>query len=359
MSTEKNILHYETTAPKDKPAGDDPLAFGTIFTDHMFVMDYTDGTGWHDPRIEPYKPFLLDPAAIVLHYGQTVFEGLKAYLNEDKEVVLFRPEENMKRLNRSNDRLCMPMFDEKFVLSALKELISLDKDWIPDRPGTSLYVRPFIFATQPYLGVAPSKTYRLMIILSPVGPYYKEGVNPVKIAVESQYVRAAVGGTGSAKTAGNYAGAMKAQEVAEAEGYSQVLWLDAKEHRYIEEVGAMNVFFKINGEIITPSLNGSILEGITRKSVIELLIDWDVPVTERKVSIEEIMEANRAGTLEEAFGTGTAAVISPIGELFFEGEKCEINHNEIGELSLKLYETITGIQTGKVEDPFNWVVPVD
>ncbi|ARD49510.1 branched-chain amino acid aminotransferase [Sporosarcina sp. P33] len=359
MTTEKQITINQTTQPKNKPAANDPLAFGTIFTDHMFVMDYTDGTGWHDARIEPYEPFLLDPAAIVLHYGQTVFEGLKAYLNEDKEVVLFRPEENMKRLNRSNDRLCMPMFDEEFVLEALKQLVSLDKNWIPDRQGTSLYVRPFIFATQPYLGVAPSKTYRLMIILSPVGPYYKEGMNPVKIAVESQYVRAAAGGTGSAKTAGNYAGAMKAQEVAEAGGYSQVLWLDAKEHCYIEEVGAMNVFFKINGEIITPALNGSILEGITRKSVIELLESWDMPVTERKISIHEIIEANEAGTLEEAFGTGTAAVISPIGELFFEGKKCEINHNEIGELSLKLYDTITGIQTGKVEDPFNWVVAVD
>ncbi|PIC65474.1 branched chain amino acid aminotransferase [Sporosarcina sp. P13] len=353
------ITINKTTQPKEKPAVDNPLAFGTIFTDHMFVMDYTHGTGWHDARIEPYEPFLLDPAAIVLHYGQTVFEGLKAYLNEDKEVVLFRPEENMKRLNRSNDRLCMPNFDEEFVLEGLKQLVSLDADWIPDRAGTSLYVRPFIFATQPYLGVAPSKNYRLMIILSPVGPYYKEGINPVKIAVESQYVRAAVGGTGSAKTAGNYAGAMKAQEVAEAGGYSQVLWLDAKEHQYIEEVGAMNVFFKINGEVITPSLNGSILEGITRKSVIELLQSWDIPVTERKVSIQEIFDANEEGTLEEAFGTGTAAVISPMGELFWSGKKCEINNNEIGELSLKIYDTITGIQTGKVEDPFGWVVNIE
>ncbi|MBY0221011.1 branched-chain amino acid aminotransferase [Sporosarcina aquimarina] len=358
MTAKNKITVKRNAQPKEKPATDQ-LAFGTVFTDHMFVMDYTEGTGWHDARIVPYEPFMLDPAAIVLHYGQTVFEGLKAYVTDDKEVVLFRPDENMKRLNRSNERLCMPNFDEELVLDALKELVSLDKEWIPDREGTSLYIRPFIFATQPYLGVAPSKTYRLMIILSPVGAYYKEGMNPVKIAVESEFVRAAVGGTGSAKTAGNYAGAMKAQEVAEAAGYSQVLWLDAKEHKYIEEVGAMNVFFKINGEVITPSLNGSILEGITRKSVIELLQSWGFPVTERKVSIQEIFDANAAGTLEEAFGTGTAAVISPMGELSWGGEKCEINGNQIGELSLKLYETITGIQTGRVEDPFNWVVKVD
>ncbi|WP_153723541.1 branched-chain amino acid aminotransferase [Sporosarcina cascadiensis] len=358
MTAKNQIAIKKTTKPKEKPAADQ-LAFGTVFTDHMFVMDYTDGTGWHDARIVPYEPFLLDPAAIVLHYGQTVFEGLKAYLTDDQEVVLFRPEENMKRLNRSNDRLCMPQFDEEFVLEAMKELVSTDKEWIPSKEGTSLYIRPYIFATQAYLGVAPSKTYRMMIILSPVGAYYKEGMNPVKIAVESEFVRAAVGGTGSAKTAGNYAGSMKAQEVAEAGGYSQVLWLDAKEHQYIEEVGAMNVFFKINGEVITPSLNGSILEGITRKSVIELLKSWHIPVIERKISIQEIFDANEAGTLEEAFGTGTAAVISPMGELFWGGKKCEINGGEIGELSLKLYDTITGIQTGKKEDPFGWIVKVD
>lgn len=346
-----------THRPKEKPAFDQ-LAFGTIFTDHMFVMDYTYGEGWHDARIVPYEQLTLDPAAIVLHYGQTVFEGLKAYVTEDKEIVLFRPEENMKRLNKSCDRLCMPQFDEQFVLESLKELIKIDQDWIPNVEGTSLYVRPFIFATQPYLGVAPSKTYRFMIILSPVGAYYKEGINPVKIAVESQFVRAAAGGTGSAKTAGNYAGAMKAQEVAEGQGYSQVLWLDAKEHKYVEEVGAMNVFFKINGEVITPALNGTILEGVTRKSVIELLRSWDIPVIERKISIDEVFEAQAKGTLEEAFGTGTAAVISPMGELFWEGKKCEINNNQIGELSMKLYNTITSIQTGRQEDPFGWIVKV-
>lgn len=358
MTAKNEMTIRKTVQPKEKPSAEN-LSFGTEFTDHMFVMDYTEGTGWHDARIMPYEPFLMDPAAIVLHYGQTVFEGLKAYVTEEKEIVLFRPEENMKRLNRSNERMCMPAFDEEFVLDALKELVRVDRDWIPDKEGTSLYIRPFIFATQPYLGVAPSNTYQFMIILSPVGAYYKEGINPVKIAVESDFVRAAAGGTGSAKTAGNYAGAMKAQEVAEAGGYSQVLWLDAKEHRYIEEVGAMNVFFKIDGEVITPALNGSILEGVTRKSVLELLRSWDIPVTERKISIDEIFAANAEGKLEEVFGTGTAAVISPVGELFWNGEKCDINGNEIGELSQKLYDTITGIQTGKLEDPFGWITEVD
>lgn len=352
-------VHVEKTLnPKTKPAFDQ-LSFGTVFTDHMFTMDYTEGQGWHDPKIVPYEPILLDPAAMVFHYGQTVFEGLKAYVTDDDEVLLFRPEENMKRLNRSNDRLCIPAFDEKLALTGLRKLIQVDKDWIPNIEGTSLYIRPFIFATQPYLGVAPSKTYRFMIILSPVGAYYKEGINPVRIAVESEFVRAVTGGTGSAKTAGNYAGAMKAQEVAEAKGYSQVLWLDGKEHRYIEEVGAMNVFFKLNGEVVTPELNGSILEGITRKSVIELLQHWDIPITERKISMEELYEAAEAGALEEAFGTGTAAVISPIGELYWNDKKITINNGEIGELAQKVYDTMTGIQTGRAEDPFGWRMTVD
>lgn len=348
----------ETLNPKTKPAFDQ-LSFGTVFTDHMFTMDYTEEQGWHDPKIVPYEPILLDPAAMVFHYGQTVFEGLKAYVTEDEEVLLFRPEENMKRLNRSNERLCIPAFDEELALSGLRKLIQVDKDWIPNIEGTSLYIRPFIFATQPYLGVAPSKTYRFMIILSPVGAYYKEGINPVKIAVESEFVRAVTGGTGSAKTAGNYAGAMKAQEVAEAKGYSQVLWLDGKEHRYIEEVGAMNVFFKVNGEVVTPELNGSILEGITRKSVIELLQHWDIPIVERKISMEELYDAYQSGILEEAFGTGTAAVISPIGELYWNEKKITINNGEIGALSQRIYDTMTGIQTGRAADPFGWRMTVD
>jgi len=346
------------TTKKEKPAFNQ-LSFGTVFTDHMFVMDYTKGKGWHDAKIIPYQPITLDPASIIFHYGQTVFEGLKAYVSKDNEVVLFRPDENMKRLNRSNRRLCIPEIDEEFALFALKKLISIDKEWIPNVEGTSLYVRPFIFANEPYLGVAPSNTYKFLIILSPVGAYYKEGINPVRIAVESDFVRAVKGGTGNAKTAGNYAASLKAQEEAEADGYSQVLWLDGKEHKYIEEVGSMNVFFKINGEVVTPELNGSILEGITRKSVLELLNYWDIPVAERKISIDEIFQAYHAGELEEAFGTGTAAVISPIGELSWHGEKIIINNGKTGELSKKIYDSLTGIQTGALEDPFGWRVKVE
>jgi branched-chain amino acid aminotransferase len=334
----------------------DQLEFGRTFTDHMFIWDYTEGKGWHDPRIVPYQSITLDPAATVFHYGQTVFEGLKAYHTKDEQILLFRPEQNMKRLNRSNDRLCMPQIDEELALSALKQLITVDRDWIPTAEGTSLYIRPFMIATESHLGVEPARNYQFMIILSPVGAYYKEGINPVRIAVESEYVRAVAGGTGNAKTAGNYAASLKASESASENGYSQVLWLDGKERQYIEEVGSMNIFFKINGEVITPVLNGSILEGITRKSIIELLKYWNIPVVERKISIHEVQQAYNDGLLEEAFGTGTAAVISPIGELFWQNEKLAINNGEIGQLSKKLYDSLTGIQKGTEPDPFGWTL---
>lgn len=346
--TENEIKNEKTPASQ--------LAFGTKFTDHMFIADYTAGIGWHDHRIVPYQPITLDPSATILHYGQTVFEGMKAYLSKDGVVRLFRPDQNMKRMNISCDRLSMPLIDEEFAMEALTELLEIDKEWIPTEPGTSLYIRPFMIATEAHLGVSPSKTYSFMIIMSPVGSYYKEGIHPVRILVESEYVRAVAGGTGMAKTAGNYASSLKAQEVADREGYSQVLWLDGVERKYIEEVGSMNVFFKLNGEVVTPALNGSILDGITRKSIIELLKYWGVPVTERKVSMEEIREAYLDGKLEEAFGTGTAAVISPIGELRWKGEVFYVNNGETGELSKKLYDTLTGIQHGTVEDPFGWVM---
>jgi branched-chain amino acid aminotransferase len=346
-----------STEKKQKPSFDN-LEFGKSFTDHMFVWNYTEGRGWHDARIIPYQPITLDPAATVFHYGQTVFEGLKAYLTKDEQVLLFRPEENMKRLNRSNDRLCMPKLDEEGALSALKQLIQIDRDWIPSAEGTSLYIRPFMIATEAFLGVHPANSYQFIIILSPVGAYYKEGINPVKIAVESEYVRAVAGGTGNAKTAGNYAASLKASEIASQNGYSQVLWLDGRENQYIEEVGSMNVFFKINGEIVTPELNGSILEGITRKSIIELLNYMNLPVIERKISIHEIYQAHQDGVLEEAFGTGTAAVISPIGELLWKNEKLVINNGEIGPLAQQLYDTLTGIQNGTKEDPFGWSIKI-
>ncbi|PLT35541.1 branched-chain amino acid aminotransferase [Bacillus sp. V5-8f] len=353
----QNITITLSETKKEKPQSDQ-LEFGKFFTDHMFIMDYGTELGWHDPRIVPYQPLTMDPASMIFHYGQSVFEGLKAYETEDGRVLLFRPEKNFSRLNQSNERLCIPEIDEEFVLEALKKLIEVDREWIPKADGTSLYIRPFIISTEPFLGVHPSSSYKFMIILCPVGSYYKEGIHPVKIAVENKFVRAVNGGTGTAKTGGNYAASLKAQEVSEKNGYTQVLWLDGVEKKYIEEVGSMNVFFKINGEVITPALNGSILEGVTRSSIIELLKHWNLPVTERKISMEEVRQAHVDGTLEEAFGTGTAAVISPIGEFFWNNEKIVINDGKTGELSKKLFDTLTGIQRGKLEDPLGWVVEV-
>lgn len=347
-----------STTKKEKPQADQ-LEFGKQFTDHMFIMDYTQGQGWHDPRIVPYQPLSLEPSAMIFHYGQSVFEGLKAYATPEDEIILFRPEKNFQRLNSSNSRLCIPDIDVDFALKALKTLISVDKDWVPQAEGTSLYIRPFIIATEPYLGVSPSDKYQFIIIMSPVGSYYKEGIHPVKIAVESAFTRAVNGGTGEAKTGGNYASSLKAQEVSEKMGYAQVLWLDGVEKKYIEEVGSMNVFFKINGEIITPALNGSILPGITRDSIIELLKHWGLPVSERRISMEEVHEAYKLGQLEEAFGTGTAAVISPIGEFLWNGEEMIVQSGETGELSRKLYDTLTGVQTGKVADELNWTDKVE
>lgn len=340
---------------KTKPAVSE-LGFGKYYTDHMFIMDYDDSLGWHDPRVVPYQPITLDPAAKVFHYGQTVFEGLKAYKTTDGKIRLFRPSKNFERLNRSNERLSIPHIDEEVALEALKQLILTDQDWIPTTEGTSLYIRPFIIATEAALGVSPSKQYKFMIIMSPVGSYYAEGIRPVKIFVESEYVRAVKGGVGNAKTAGNYAAGLKAQENASAQGSSQVLWLDGVHRKFIEEVGSMNVFFNLNGTIVTPALNGSILEGITRDSIIGLIKHWNIPLEERALSIDELVEAHSNGTLIEAFGTGTAAVISPIGELMWLGSKLSINNGETGELSAKLYDTLTGIQTGKIEDLFGWMV---
>ncbi len=346
-----------STTPQPQP-NLKQLTFGTTFTDHMFYMDYEEGKGWHDAKIVPLSTFAIHPAAIVFHYGQAVFEGMKAYKDPNGEIYLFRPEENMKRMNASNERMCMPTFDEDFVLEALKQLVDLDAAWVPDQPGMSLYIRPFMFATEPNLGVNPSRTYRFMIICSPVGAYYAGGLQPVKIAIESQYVRAVKGGTGEAKTAGNYASAMKSQVEAGEKGYAQVLWLDGREQKYIEEVGAMNVFFVINGQVVTPALNGSILPGITRKSVLALLRSWGVPVEERRVAVSEIIQAAQDGSLEEVFGTGTAAVISPVGELFVEGQPIAINDGKIGSYATRIYDTMTGIQYGQLEDPMGWRVKI-
>lgn len=352
-----NIAIQKTTSPKEKP-GSDNLGFGNVFTDHMFVMDYTEGTGWHDPRIIPYGPFSIEPSAMVFHYGQEMFEGMKAYKTSEGKVQLFRPMKNIHRTNVTNERICIPQINEDDMLQAIKTLVDLEKDWIPGAEGTSLYLRPFIIATDPFLGVRPSNTYKFMIICCPVGAYYKEGINPVRIYVEEEYVRAVRGGVGFAKTGGNYAASLKAQMKAKKDGFAQVLWLDGIERRYVEEVGTMNVFFKIDGEVITPSLEGSILPGVTRDSTIDLLKSWGIKVTERKIDIQEIFDAAKAGKLEEAFGTGTAAVISPIGELKWKDEDIVINNNLIGDVSKRVYDTVTGIQTGKVKDTFGWAVEV-
>ncbi len=352
-----NISITKTSHPKQKPDKNN-LGFGQYFTDHMFIMDYTEGKGWHDPRIVPYAPLELDPSCMVLHYGQAIFEGLKAYKTKNGEILLFRPEKNMERVNNSNDRLVIPRIDVDFGVQAIKELVGVDAGWIPDAPGTSLYIRPFIIATDPYLGVRPSDTYKFIIILSPVGAYYKEGINPVKIYVESNYVRAVKGGLGYAKTVANYASSLKAQVEAKHAGYTQVLWLDGIEKKYIEEVGTMNVFFKIDGEVITPALEGSILPGITRMSTIELLKKSGIPVTERKISIQELYDAHASGKLDEAFGTGTAAVISPIGEFNWNGSSITVNGGKIGPVASKVYETITGIQSGDLVDTYGWTQKV-
>lgn len=347
-----------TKNPKTKP-DPDTLKFGTVFTDHMFVMDYDPENGWHDGRVVPYAPLELDPATVVLHYGQEMFEGLKAYKTEDGKVQLFRPDMNAKRTNNTNKRMCMPEMDIQLYVDAVKALVEVDKDWIPQKENTALYIRPFIIGMDKFLGVAASATYKFIIILSPVGPYYESGLAPTKIYVENEYVRSAPGGTGYAKIGGNYAAAMIAEQKAHAMGYDQVLWLDAKEGKYVEEIGTSNAFFKINGELYTAPLEGTILPGITRDSMITVMKDWGYKVNEVRFTIDDVFKAAEEGTLEEAFATGTAAVISPVGELYWNDKHIVINNNEIGELSQKLYDELYGIQTGRKADTRGWIVPVE
>ena len=342
---------------KAKPA-DDSLGFGSLFTDYMFNMDYDQSNGWHNPRIEPYGSIVMDPATMYLHYGQGVFEGLKAYRTGSGRIQLFRPQENISRLNRSCRRLCIPEIDDNFALDALKQLVTIEKDWVPAAPETSLYIRPTVIAMDPFLGVRASNAYRYFIILSPVGAYYPEGFNPVKILVTSDYVRAVRGGIGEAKTPGNYAASLLAGERAHEAGYTQVLWLDGVEQKYIEEVGSMNIFFVIDDEIVTPELNGSILPGVTRKSVIELAKHWNEKVSERKISIDELMQAHGSGSLKEVFGAGTAAVISPVGQIKYGEQVITINDNQTGPVAKKYYQAITDIQYGLAEDPLGWIETV-
>ena len=351
------IRVVKATTHKTKPK-DSELGFGNVFTDHMFVADFQEEKGWYDPRVVPYGLLPLDPAAAVLHYAQAVFDGLKAFRGVDGKVRLFRPQKHVERLNNSAKHMCIPPLDPELALRSLVTLVGIERDWVPAAIGTSLYIRPTIIASEPFLGVRPAKSYIYFVILSPVGAYYPEGMAPVKIRVEEKHVRAVEGGLGNAKTGANYAASLMAGEEAKHEGFTQVLWLDGVHRKYIDEVGTMNIMVKIAGEVITPPLTGTILPGVTRDSVLTLLRDWGGKVSERQISIDEVVAAHRAGTLEEVFGTGTAAVISPVGELAFRGRRMVINGGTIGPMTQKLYDAIVGIQYGKLADPHGWMVEV-
>ena len=349
-----NITIKKASKLKEKYQDASKLVFGEIYTDYMFTMRYLPEKGWHDAQVKPYEQICLDPASLVFHYGQEIFEGMKAYMSPDGQPLLFRPEENFKRMSSSAERLKMPKLDEQLALDGLCELLKLEKDWIPTAEGTSLYIRPTMIAVDPYLGLKPSSEYLFFIIMCPVGAYYASGFNPVKIYVEEHYVRAVRGGTGNIKAGGNYAASMLASYLAKEKGYSQILWLDAIEHKYVEEVGSMNIFFRFQDEVVTPELSGSILPGITRKSIIQMLKDDGYTVSERHISIQEVFDRFKSGELLEVFGTGTAAVVSPVGILNWHDETIEINNNETGELTLKLFKHLTGIQTGSLEDKYSW-----
>jgi branched-chain amino acid aminotransferase len=343
------------TNPKPHPADENQLGFGKLFTDRMLVMVYAVGTGWHSARIQPYGPFSLDPACAVLHYAQEIFEGLKAFRRDDGRIALFRAIDNVRRFNRSAMRMCMPEVDEAFFLDAIRQLVRLEADWVPRSAGTSLYIRPTMIAIDPYLGVKPSETYLCYVILSPVGAYYKGGFSPVKIWISDEYVRAALGGTGEAKTGGNYAASLRASMEAASRGFDQVLWLDAEHRRYVEEVGSMNICFLIDGKVVTSPLRGTILDGVTRRSILTLVKDLGVAIEERALSVEEIFATIESGQMTEAFGTGTAAVVSPVGQFTYHHHTAEVGDGQIGPFTLKLYETLTGIQCGRLPDPHGWV----
>lgn len=348
----------KTKNPKTKP---DPskVPFGVAFTDHMFLMEYDDEKGWHDARIVPFDHIALSPAAVVFHYGAEVFEGLKAYRTPDGQVQMFRPDANISRMNDSAERLCLPRLNEEMVMTALKLFLSVEKEWVPDQYGTSLYIRPVLFATDEDLSLHGIHHATFMIIACVVGSYYKNGLQPVELLIEKDDVRAVRGGTGYAKCGGNYAAAARAGEKAEAKGYSQVLWVDGVERKYVEEGGGMNVMFVWNGKLVTPELNGSILPGVTRRSILAMAKDWGMRVEERKIAVDELLEACKNGEVQEAFMCGTAAVVTPIGGFAWGKENVVVNHNKIGEMTRKIYDVLTGIQWGMREDPYGWTVKID
>lgn len=364
----ENNMDYQfpvtrTTHPKPRPSDETKLGFAKYFTDHMFMMDYDEGQGWHDGRVVPHEPFLIEPGSCVLHYAQMMFEGMKAYRTPDGRVQLFRPDMNVARMKRTNERMCIPELPGDLFLSAVKAVIREDKDWIPTAPGTSLYIRPFIFGDEVSFSVLPAKHYRFLVILSPTGSYYSSndgGITTTKIFVEDEYIRAAPGGTGFAKVGGNYGGGMRASQKALRYQCKDVLWLDAAEHRYVEEIGTSNAFFRIGDEVITaPLSSGTILPGITRDSVITLLKKWNVPVAERKLSIDDVFAASKNGTLNEVFASGTAAVISPIGYLTYKGNEYTVSDGSVGPVAQRLYDTLYGIQTGAVPDDMGWTYPIE
>src|SRR5215467_8872231 len=353
-----DVIRITRTATKKEKPKDKDLAFGNVFTDHMFVMDFQEEKGWYDPRVEPYGPLSMDPATAVLHYGQGLFEGLKAFRGRDGKIRLFRPQKHVDRLNRTATRMSIPQLDPEMIMRSWTTLVDVDRDWVPSSVGTSLYIRPTIVASEPFLGVRPAKEYLYYVIMSPVGPYYPEGLAPTKIKVIDNYVRAVAGGLGEAKTSANYAASLYAAEEAKHEGFTQVLWLDGVEHRYIEEVGTSNIMLKIADEIITPPLGGTSLAGVTRDSALALLRSWGARVFERRITIDEVASAAQSGTLKEVWATGTAAVISPVGELAYKGERIVVNDGRIGALSQKLYDTIVGIQYGTLPDTRGWTLKV-
>jgi len=355
--SEQPIRITRTTSKKEKPKDKD-LAFGNVFTDHMFVADFEEEKGWYDPRVEPYAPFPLDPATAVLHYGQSLFEGLKAFRGRDGKIRLFRPQKHVERLNRTAQRMTIPPIEPDLILKSWTTLVDVDRDWVPSSVGTSLYIRPTVIASEPFLGVRPAKQYLYYVIVSPVGPYYPEGLAPTKIKVIDNYVRAVAGGLGEAKTSANYAASLYAAEEAKHEGFTQVLWLDGVQHKYIEEVGTSNIMLKIADEVITPPLAGTILAGVTRDTSLALLRSWGVRVAERPITIDEVVAAADKGSLQEVWATGTAAVISPVGELAYKGRRIVVNQGRIGATAQKLYDTIVAIQYGEAPDPHGWTLVV-
>ena len=343
---------------KPKPVDESKLGFGKIFTDHIFTVKYHDGRGWYDPLIEPYRSLSLEPTALCLHYGQEIFEGMKAYRGSNNDIFLFRPMENIKRMNTSAERLCMPRIDPQLFLEALKKLVFIERDWVPRSKGASLYIRPVMIATEAALGLHHSSEYLFFIVVGPVGAYYPQGFSPTNIYVVEEYVRAVRGGIGYCKAGGNYAASLLASKQAIEKGYTQVLWLDAIERKYVEEVGTSNIFFLIGDELITPPLTGSILPGVTRDSIIQMAKSWGVPVSERLISIDEVLEASARGTLKEVFASGTAAIVSQVGQIVYRGKTIVVNEGRIGKLTEELYNEILQIQYGEKDDPFGWRIKV-